>query len=178
MFKLDMKMNPSTDELLKAVRKVEKQVLDDLSPYWRGGGKDAAAEEMTRIFATEGYGTWAPLSGKYAKWKQKRYPGKTILRREDAYFRALSWKRLNIGGNLFIALPDQMEWGVDLSWFEQKFRYPYPAVHEYGNKAGTLPARSIIPLAEESQHLENAITKSFTKYIEDKVRTELSTFLG
>lgn len=41
-------------------------------------------------FETEGGSQWTPLSPRYAAWKDKAYPGKTILRRDDRLFQAVT----------------------------------------------------------------------------------------
>lgn len=49
--------------------------------------------EERRQFDAEGGGPrggWAALSPAYAAWKQQNYPGKTILRRTDALYEALT----------------------------------------------------------------------------------------
>lgn len=45
---------------------------------WRLVARRVAAEERV-WFASEGRGTWAPLSKEYAAWKARHYPGRPIL---------------------------------------------------------------------------------------------------
>lgn len=177
MFKIDFDVTPSFNQLMDALHKVEATVMDDLRPYWEMHGINCVTNEMKRIFTTEGYGGWVPLSGKYKKWKEKHYPGQTILRLRDHYYRSLVWKRKNTAGNVYIGEPDRMEWGIDLRWFESSFGYPYPIVHEKGGIKIPIPARPIIPLAEKSDVLDREITQTFLRYMEDRVRDELKTFL-
>jgi len=166
-----MEFVPSTAELIQAIKTYERKTLDDLRPFWRTGGKDAVIEEMARLFVTEGNGTWAPLSGRYKAWKSKHYPGKTVLRRTDAYFRSVAWKRENTGGNYARFETDFMEWGVNEEWFASKFGYPYPVAHEEGR--GNLPKRPVFALAEQSVQLQNRLTRSFTKWLHKDARAYL-----
>lgn len=74
------------------------EAIDDLRPVWEVlAGRFVAAE--TRQFATEGrYGSggWAPLSPRYAAWKARHYPGKTILRRTDDLVKSLTTRPLGV----------------------------------------------------------------------------------
>lgn len=72
-----------------------------------------------RQFATEGInsGGWAPLSPRYARWKAKHYPGKTILRRTDEL-----WRSLTVGPEVNVIEPTYMVLGsaVEYGRYHQK----------------------------------------------------------
>jgi phage gpG-like protein len=74
------------------------EAVDDLRPVWEALA-DRFASLEGRQFATEGrYGSggWAPLSPRYAAWKARHYPGKTILRRTDDLYRSLTERPLGV----------------------------------------------------------------------------------
>ena len=167
MIEIDMK--PTLNQLKQAIVGVEKNVLQNLQPFWEDYATPAVIEEIARIFVTEGYGTWAPLSPKYAVWKAKHYPGKSILRLTDAYFKASTQK--GEGGNIAHYTKDYMEWGADLGYFESLVGFPYPIVHEKGGSKH--PQRAVYELAEQSETLQNALVDALGKWLDKRVREEL-----
>lgn len=176
MFEVSISFDPSTDQLKNWVRTVEKAALEDLRPFWEKWAIPVIIEEMARIFATEGYGKWPPLSPAYARYKARRYPGKTILRRDDNYWRAATTKKH--AGNVHIYKKDSMSWGIDLGYFASKFGYPYPAVHEFGSKDGTIPQRSVFKTAEESALLQVHLVFALNDYMRKVMRKETRRFFG
>lgn len=65
---------------------------DDMRPFLAAVADDFY-DLMRQQFAAEGAtltGRWAPLSPRYAAYKARRYPGKTILRRTDALYESLT----------------------------------------------------------------------------------------
>lgn len=71
---------------------------DDMRPVWDHLA-DRFVEMERRQFATQGAyasGGWAPLSPAYARWKASRYPGQTILRREDELYDSLTQRPLGV----------------------------------------------------------------------------------
>ena len=111
---------------------------DDLRPVW-----DELADRFVglerRQFATEGlYGSggWAPLSPRYAAWKARAYPGKTILRRTDALYESLTDRPLGVE----VFEPGRMVIGSDVS---------YGAYHQLGGEVdGRPPQRRPVELPE------------------------------
>jgi len=168
MIEIDVK--PSLDQLKQAIINVEKEVMQDLRSYWEDYATLAVIEEIARIFATEGYGQWPPLSPKYAAWKAKHYPGKSMLRLTDAYFKASTQR--NAGGNIAHYTKDYMEWGADLGYFESLVGFPYPIVHEKGGSKH--PQRAVYELAEQSETLQNALVDVLGKWLDKRVREELA----
>lgn len=67
---------------------------------------------LQRRFEDEGPG-WLELTPRYAAWKSKHFPGKTILRRTDAGF--LSFATGNVGNVTRIA-PLKAEFGSDIEY--------------------------------------------------------------
>lgn len=70
------------------------EAIEDFRPFWTRYFAPAFYRLVQRNFETEGslVGGWAPLSPQYAAWKQRHYPGKTILRRTDALFHSMSYR--------------------------------------------------------------------------------------
>lgn len=70
-----------------------------MRPAWEVLTSRFAALEA-RQFASEGRAGspagWAPLSPRYAAWKARHYPGKTILRRTDELYNSLTQRPLDI----------------------------------------------------------------------------------
>lgn len=100
---------------------------------------DAIADDFLKIerrqFATQGgagSGGWAPLSPKYAAWKARHYPGKTILRRTDELHTSLT-----VGPAIRIIEPTTMIIGSDVD---------YGAYHQRGTSR--MPQRRPIELTE------------------------------
>lgn len=72
--------------------------VTDLRPLWDTLADRFAALEQ-RQFSSEGaYGSggWTALSPRYAVWKARHYPGKTILRRTDELYASLTERPLGI----------------------------------------------------------------------------------
>lgn len=72
--------------------------LGDARPLWNVLA-DRFVRMEVRQFSSEGsYGSggWPALSPRYAAWKAKAYPGKTILRRTDDLYNSLTRRPLGI----------------------------------------------------------------------------------
>lgn len=171
MFEITFSVTPTLKQLKQFVIGVEQEVLKDLTEFWHKGAQPLIAEEIARIFVTQGYGTWAPLSPKYALYKSRHYPGRTILRRKDVYFRAATRKE---SGNLFEVKPDQMIWGVDLGYFANQFGFPYPIVHERGGK--NMPQRQVFEMLGNNEKLDNRLVLSLQHYLDKKIRQETKRY--
>lgn len=174
MFSIHVDMTPTTRQLKRFIRGVEKEAVRDLRPFWEGWATPVVIEEIGRIFATEGYGTWPPLSDRYAAYKRRFFPGKSILRRQDLYFRAATQK--GVEGNLQSITPTDMVWGVDLGYFARRFGFPYPAVHEVGH--GNIPKRAVFETAEQSAILERNLVAALKDYLKKVVERETKRHFG
>jgi len=175
MFSIQITSTPSLEQIKKFVNKLEYAVLMDLTEFWKKWAVPAVAEEVGRIFATEGYGTWPPLSAKYAASKAKHYPGKRILRRTDMYYGAATEQRK--AGNLFYVEKDKMTWGVDLGYFATAYGFPYPAALEKGSTRG-MPARPVFEIASKSQHLQNNLVAALKNYLGKTIEKETIRHFG
>lgn len=82
-------------------------------------------------------GQWAALSPRYAAWKRRHYPGKTILRRTDRLIESLTGNKLDSIVNL---RPDHLEFGT---------RVPYAIFHQRGS--GKQKRRKIFDLNERQR---------------------------
>jgi phage gpG-like protein len=73
------------------------EAVDDMRPAWEAIA-DHFAHLERRQFASQGgfSGGWSPLSPRYAAWKARNYPGKTILRRTDDLWRSLTERPFGI----------------------------------------------------------------------------------
>lgn len=170
MVSIQFDIQPSLEKIKYWIEYVEKEVISNLTDFWDGWARKHVAEEIARIFATQGYGMWAPLSAKYAMRKSKKYPLRTILRAKDVYFRAST--RKSAKGNIFESTPSEMTWGVDPEYFEGLVGYPYPYVLEKGNKAGTHPARPVYDLAAHSEALQANLIKGLSDYLRKRIDAE------
>lgn len=170
MLEIEMDLNPTIEQLKRWIKGIENEVIKDLRPFWDSTAQPIVAEEIARVFASEGYGRWPPLSPNYAKYKGRLFPGKRMLRRQDTYYKSAT--RRGEEGNLYVSKPDEMVWGISLNWFSSQFGFPYPVVHEHGRKDGTVPQRQVFGLALESNVLQNNLVAGLKKYLEKTVAKE------
>ena len=177
MFDAKIDATPGFEQLKRWITSLEGKVLEDLTDFWDKGASPAVIEEIARIFATEGYGGWPPLSAQYAAAKQRHYPGRTILRREDNYFRAAT--RKGEPGNVFVSEPDEMVWGIDLNYFRSAFGFPYPVVHEHRERGkSTSPRRPVFEMAAESKALQNRLVGALQDYLKKTIMRETKKHFG
>lgn len=162
MLKIKVKTNPSIEHLQSTLKKVEAEVFEDLREFWEKRAVKIVAQEVGRMFATEGLGAWAPLNSKYAARKAKVYPMRTILRLSNAFFKAATDRRS--GANVFEFSKDKMTYGVNSS----KFPAPYPLFHERGTSK--MPARPIWSILGKSVVLKRNMVISLRLYLKQKVR--------
>ena len=103
----------------------------------------AIAMAVTEVFDTEGQGRWPPLNPDYAAWKAEEFPGQTILRLTDAYFKAAT--QIGSADNIVKALRAGLFYGI--SGPEYAFK------HEVGEG---VPLRPVFGFAirDESLHRE------------------------
>ena len=167
--KIEIDIDPPLERLKYWIEHVEKNVINDLSDFWNGWARKLVAEEIARIFATQGYGTWAPLSKKYASRKSTLYPGRTILRAKDVYFGAST--RKGAKGNIFESSATEMTWGADEAWFKATYGFPYPVALEKGN-TNNMPARPVYELAQTSEALQANLVKGLSDYLQKRINEE------
>jgi phage gpG-like protein len=116
------------------------QQVQDFRPFWRTVVAPWFFEQIQQNFRREGapVGGWRPLSPRYAAWKAKHYPGKTILRRTDRLIQSLIWT----GATLGLRGDRVAEFSATGAVFGT--RVPYARPHQFG--AGRLPQRRILYL--------------------------------
>lgn len=103
----------------------------DMRPAW------ALLRERFRVaedrqFASQGRGSWPPLSRVYGAWKARHFPGRPLMVREDELRRSLV-----DGPEIDIEEPSYAIFGTAV---------PYAVFHQRG--AGRLPQRKVIDLDE------------------------------
>lgn len=112
--------------------------VGDARPAWEAlAAKFARAER--RQFATEGAyasGGWAPLSPKYAAWKERHYPGRPILELTGALKDSLTRRPFGVE----VIEPGYMVLGSGID---------YGKYHQAGG--GRLPRRRPVELTEASR---------------------------
>ena len=104
--------------------------FSDLTPFWNDFAAALVSDRVREIFWTEGYGTWAPLDPAYAQAKAETHPGRGILQRTGTYLAAAT--EMLHPGNVFVATPTEMMYGVDAAYFVSQFGENYPERHELG----------------------------------------------
>ena len=107
----------------------------DWTPLLTEIGKQGQAEMRSRFDeqASAVDGGWPALSEKYAAWKQKHFPGKTLLRRSDALINSISWNIVTGGP------AGAVEWGPS--------GIVYARVHDEGYE--NIPQREYATPSEE-----------------------------
>lgn len=121
---------------------------EDLRPAWRELQRRFLKLEA-RQFATEGgySGGWTPLAPRYAAWKARRFPGKTILRRTDEL-----WRSLTEGPDIAILEPHYMILGTSVAYAEP---------HQRGG--GRLPRRRVVELSDGERREWVKVLQSFIR---------------
>jgi hypothetical protein len=129
--------------------------ITDFSDTW-----DEVRDEFYAIereqFASEGAagesGKWQKLSSPYEEIKSKKYPGKGILRRTDAMYKALT---SHTSDSIFEKSKDEMAIGTSL---------PYPILHQKG--AGKLPEREPVSFSQtQKRRLQKRIQLSLLEQV-------------
>jgi hypothetical protein len=169
MLSVKFDIQPPLERLKYWIEHIEKEVINDLSDFWEGWARKLVVEEIARIFATEGYGQWAPLSSRYKMSKARLYPGRLMLRATNRYFYAST--RKGMGGNVYISSPSSMEWGADPKYFEGISGFPYPVALE-GGSSNSMPARPVYALLAMSQNMHNNLVKGLNDYLAKRIDAE------
>ena len=104
--------------------------FSDLTPFWNDFAAEWIADQTRDIFETEGSGTWVPLDPAYAAAKAETHPGRGVLQRTGTYLAAAT--EVAHPGNVFVATPTEMTFGVDAAYFVSQFGENYPERHELG----------------------------------------------
>ena len=155
MIRLEVRANQFEAELTR----VQKS-LRQLRPFFAGEATLIAYDELRQVFLSQGYGSWPPLSARYASYKRRVRPGKSLLRFNDVYFRAATTRYAQ--GSDYQVSQRGLRVGVD----PLEFRGGYPALHETGS--GRLPARPVFSLA--APRVEARISEAFGGYVFRRIR--------
>lgn len=161
MIDVEMSTDPTIDEIKSFIKTVETEALNKLKPFWENWARKVVIQEIATIFVTQNYGTWASLSIPYVIYKHRHFPGKTILRRKDSYFRAATKK--GVAGNLYEATDEQMIWGIDEGTFASVYGAPYPIFHEVGTSK--MASRPVFSVAASSEKLHNNLVIALSDYL-------------
>jgi phage gpG-like protein len=116
----------------------------DLRPFWRDVFAPKYFGAVQDMFATEGRtrgaggrfvgGAWEPLSPRYKAWKDKHFPGRTILTLRGPLRESVRWGNGRLGaGGIFEPRPSYVIFGTSI---------PYAAAHQHGTD--TMPARPFL----------------------------------
>ncbi|MFZ5987188.1 MAG: hypothetical protein ACOYWZ_08725 [Bacillota bacterium] len=109
MLELEISTRPTTYEVLKAVDKIEREIISDLRDFG-DTAKEIVLTSFKKRFATENKGQWAALSHAYKKWKERHYPGMPILQLTQALIRAVMGEG---AGHIDNKTPEYLEFGVE-----------------------------------------------------------------
>lgn len=104
--------------------------FSDLTPFWNDFAAELVSNRAREVFSTEGYGAWDPLHPAYAEAKAETHPGRGVLQRTGTYLAAAT--EVEHPGNVFVATPTEMLYGVDADYFVSQFGENYPERHELG----------------------------------------------
>ena len=136
----------------------------DLTPFWNDYALGLIQEEVRVEFRTEGHGRWPELNPDYAAEKARDFPGRGILVKEGTYFGAAT--QVSHPGNIFIATPMEMVYGVDGDYFVSRFGENYPAAHEFGRG---VPQREVFEPIAEGAELDAAISRLLEKWSSEEI---------
>ena len=129
------------------------------SRFWSQYVAPFGYSEIDDIFDSEGRGSWDPLDPVYAAQKARTHPGKGILRREDAYYRAATGP--NRPGSIYEVSPTELVIGVRGSSIE------HAQYHEEGTE--NLSARPVYELIAAGERFEQRLGQLGEKYQEEAI---------
>lgn len=144
--------------------------IRDFRPFWRWVLAPWFFGLVVENFHQQGrpIGGWRPLSPRYAAWKAKRYPGKTILRRSDRLIDSLTWTGTRLKGAEGIAR--FTEHAADLGT-----AVPYARPHQFGSKTrpNQPPQRRFLYLPP---HGSRTIAKLLQRWSVETLRSHVQVF--
>jgi len=136
-------------QLDRAIGRLTAGTRDMRVPFEKVGEDFREVEKLQ--FDAEGYG-WEELSPAYEATKQQQYPGKTILRRTDRLYNAMTHKQAL--DNVSTVKPMEAEFGA------RGVAGQRGSWHQLG--AGSLPQRKVIDLREQDKRM---FTKTVHTYM-------------
>lgn len=121
-----------------------KQLVNNVGTMLKTRFETISKTQFSRKGGFGKHGTWPSLDPKYAAWKAKKFPGKSIMRRTDKLYNAL------VGGSdssVFYSgsLPSgfNVRYGVDIE-------PDYPSFHQQGGSIkGSMKMRKVIDPTEQ-----------------------------
>jgi phage gpG-like protein len=127
------------DKQFDALLGSAKKRIDDWRPFW-AQIRNFLVGVMKDQFSSEGARAqkWEPLSARYAAWKARNYPGKTILRLTDRLYRSLT--NISSSDMVFETQEKSMLFGT---------RVPYAAKHQLGEDR--IKQRRILSLTNQDR---------------------------
>lgn len=159
MARIEVRFSVPGEKVFARMWNAVEHVPDDMSEAFQQMA-DQFFMNNEQTFDSEGPG-WKPLSLKYEKWKQSRYPGLPILVRTGALKSSLT--KRGASGQVLRIMPQSMEIGTSIR---------YAMYHQTGNiksdnfPPGTHPPKRspVIILAE----LRTAWQKTITAVLREK----------
>ena len=156
--KINIKVTPTLEQIQQKFGRVEGSL--QRGPNWDAISRYISTE-VAGVFSSRGYGRWARLSEPYASWKAQHYPGKTILRLTDDYYRAAT--QLGSTKNYQQSTNDSLEFGVrDIE---------YARFHEEGTSR--MPARPVFGSLAGSAQFAEGIGRLASQWVEEQIRAEI-----
>ena len=163
--KINPKFEPNEKQIIAWIKSMEKSLTEKID-YKKF--VPIVSAEAARVFVTQGYGSWSPLSKRYAAKKAKVRPHVTILRLTDEYFSAAT--QVGHVNNLMEATKKGLVYGV------QAFTPNYPLFHEVGTSR--MPARPVWENLIESEDLQTKVIVAFRKQIQENIAKEGRRFFN
>ena len=145
--------------------------LSDYSGFWNDFAVGLLATRLGEVFETEGYGTWVALNPLYAREKAESGFGSRILQRSGTYFSAATV--VDHPGNVFVATPTELMYGVDASYFISRFGENYPERHEMGIGVA---ARRVFGLLAENPVFESEVEGLLDEWSRDEIAASEAEF--
>lgn len=121
---------------------------------------------------------WPPLSKKYARWKQFRYPGRPILVRDQTLFRDAingSVVDLQMGGG---RSGFKLQWNAPVGTTKKGGRDPYGILHQFGIISGITSQRKLRPWVVMTGADAAAITNFTSDVLVGQIKQQLLIALG
>ena len=144
--------------------------FSDFRGFWNDFSQGLLSGKLRAVFETEGFGTWVPLSPAYARAKAAAVPDRGILERSGTYLAATARDH---PGNVYIATPLRLVYGVAENYFVSRFGENYPERHEFGLG---VPMREVFGLVGEDLGLDAGISAQLDTWSTDEIGAAAAAF--
>lgn len=144
-----------------------KNGLDDLRPAWPAVHKIFIDFE-DKVFSSQGAYTgddWVPLNPDYAIYKERSWPGQTIMKRDGELFKSLT--KPGHADHVYRTGPGFVEMGT---------KRLYARAQHFGYEQTNLPARKIIPKFTKEQG--EAVVDVIMKHLFKQGRSGVKASIG